>query len=54
MQDIINQYVCFVALWCIMMNTYIFFIQQCESSRTKREKRDGEDCLFYHNSAGAE
>ena len=35
-------------------NEYIccFFIQQCESSRTKREKKDGKDYLFYHNSIG--
>ena len=25
MQNIMNQYICFIALWCLIMNTYIVF-----------------------------
>ena len=32
---------------------YCFFIQQCESSRTERQKSDGKDYLFYHSSIAA-
>lgn len=54
MQIIMNQYICFVTLWCLVINTNIvFFIQCCESARTKREKKDGKDYLFYHNSNDA-
>lgn len=51
MQDIINQYVCFVALWCIMMNTYIFFLSSNVKALEQREKKGMEKIVYFITTA---
>ena len=51
MQDIINQYVCFVALWCIMMNTYIFFSSSNVKALEQREKKGVEKIVYFITTA---
>lgn len=55
MQDIINQYICFVTLWCLIMNTYVVFsFSNVKALEQREKKKDGKDYLFYHDSTGAE
>ncbi len=51
MQDIINQYVCFVALWCIMMNTYIIFSSSNVKALEQREKKGMEKIVYFITTA---
>lgn len=51
MQDIVNQYVCFVALWCIMMNTYIFFSSSSVKALEQREKKGMEKMVYFITTA---
>lgn len=51
MQDIVNQYVCFVALWCIMMNTYIFFPSSSVKALEQREKKGMEKIIYFITTA---
>ena len=51
MQDIQNQYVCFVALWCIMMNTYIIFSSSNVKALEQREKKGMERIIYFITTA---
>ena len=51
MQVIMNQYVSFIAVWCLAINTYIVFSSShVKALEKKREKKDGKDHLFYYGS----
>lgn len=39
MQIIMNQYICFVVLWCLIMNTYIVFSASNVKALEQREKK---------------
>lgn len=51
MQDIINQYVCFVALWCIIINTYIVFSSSNVKALEQREKKGMERIIYFITTA---
>lgn len=50
MQIIMNQYVCFIAIWCLVINTYIVFSSSKVKALENKEKKDGKDYIFYHRS----
>lgn len=39
MQIIMNQYICFIALWCLIMNTYIVFSSSSVKALEQRDKK---------------
>ena len=47
MQDIINQYICFVSLWCIIINTYIVFSSSNVKALEQREKKGMEKIVYF-------
>lgn len=50
MQIIMNQYICFVALWCLVINTFIVFSSSNVKALEQRDKKkDGKDYLLYHS-----
>ena len=51
MQDIQNQYVCFVALWCIIINTYIVFSSSNVKALEQREKKGMEKIIYFITTA---
>lgn len=51
MQDITNQYVCFIALWCIVINTYIFFSSSSVKALEQREKKGMEKIVYFITTA---
>lgn len=51
MQDIMNQYICFVALWCIIINTYIVFSSSNVKALEQREKKGMEKIIYFITTA---
>lgn len=51
MQDIINQYICFVAFWCIIINTYIVFSSSNVKALEQREKKGMEKIIYFITTA---
>lgn len=51
MQDIINQYICFVSLWCIIINTYIVFSSSNVKALEQREKKRMEKIIYFITTA---
>lgn len=51
MRDIQNQYVCFVALWCIIINTYIVFSSSNVKALEQREKKGMEKIIYFITTA---
>lgn len=39
MQIIMNQYICFVALWCLVINTFIVFSSSNVKALEQRDKK---------------
>ena len=39
MQIIMNQYVCFIAIWCLVINTYIVFSSSKVKALENKEKK---------------
>ena len=46
-----NQYICFVALWCLIMNTYIVFSSSNVKALEQREKKVMEKILYFITAA---
>ena len=51
MQIIMNQYICFVALWCLIMNTYIVFSSSNVKALEQREKKMMEKIIYFITAA---
>lgn len=51
MQDIINQYICFVTLWCLIMNTYVVFSFSNVKALEQREKKRMEKIIYFITTA---
>ena len=51
MQDIINQYICFIALWCLIINTYIVFSSSNVKALEQREKKVMEKIIYFITTA---
>lgn len=51
MQDIMNQYVCFIALWCLIINTYIVFSSSNVKALEQREKKRMEKIIYFITTA---
>lgn len=51
MQNITNQYICFVALWCIIINTYIVFSSSNVKALEQREKKGMEKIIYFITTA---
>ena len=51
MQIIMNQYICFVVLWCLIMNTYIVFSASNVKALEQREKRVMERIIYFITAA---
>ena len=51
MQIIMNQYICFVALWCLIMNTYIVFSSSNVKALEQGEKKMMEKIIYFITAA---
>ena len=51
MQDIMNQYICFVAFWCIIINTHIVFSSSNVKALEQREKKGMEKMIYFITTA---
>ena len=51
MQNIMNQYICFIALWCLIMNTYIVFSSSNVKALEEREKKVMEKIIYFITAA---
>ena len=51
MQDIMNQYIYFVAFWCIIINTYIVFSSSNVKALEQREKKGMEKIIYFITTA---
>ena len=51
MQIIMNQYICFVALWCLIMNTYIVFSSSNVRALEQRDKKVMEKIIYFITAA---
>ena len=46
MQIIMNQYICFVALWCLVINTFIVFSSSNVKALEQRDKKKREKIIY--------
>lgn len=46
-----NQYICFVAFWCIIINTYIVFSSSNVKALEQREKKGMEKIIYFITTA---
>ena len=46
MQIIVNQYICFVALWCLVINTFIVFSSSNVKALEQRDKKKMEKIIY--------
>ena len=51
MQNIMNQYIGFIALWCLIMNTYIVFSSSNVKALEEREKKVMEKIIYFITAA---
>ena len=51
MQIIMNQYICFIALWCLIMNTYIVFSSSSVKALEQRDKKVMEKIIYFITAA---
>ena len=51
MQIIMNQYICFIALWCLIMNTYIVFSSSNVRALEQRDKKVMEKIIYFITAA---
>ena len=51
MQNIMNQYICFIALWRLIMNTYIVFSSSNVKALEEREKKVMEKIIYFITAA---
>lgn len=51
MPIIMNQYICFVVLWCLIMNTYIVFSASNVKALEQREKKVMERIIYFITAA---
>ena len=51
MQIIMNQYICFVALWCLVINTHIAFSSSAVKALEQREKKRMEKIIYFITTA---
>lgn len=51
MQNIMNQYICFIALWCLIMNTYIVFSSSNVKALEERKKKVMEKIIYFITAA---
>lgn len=47
MQIIMNQYICFVALWCLVINTFIVFSSSNVKALEQRDKKKMEKIIYF-------
>lgn len=51
MQIIMNQYICFVTLWCLVINTNIVFSSSAVKALEQREKKRMEKIIYFITTA---
>ena len=51
MQIIMNQYVCFIAIWCLVINTYIVFSSSKVKALENKEKKRMEKIIYFITAA---
>lgn len=51
MQVIMNQYVCFIAVWCLVINTYIVFSSSKVKALENKEKKRMEKIIYFITAA---
>ena len=51
MQIIMNQYVCFIAIWCLVINTYIVFSFSKVKTLENKEKKRLSNIIYFITAA---